>query len=771
MQVLARLYEHGLREGGRDLTIVCATSGDTGGAAVEAFAGREHIRVVALYPEGRISEVQRRFMTTSSHDNIRAVAVAGDFDDCQALLKGLFRDEAFVGEIGLSLVNSINIARVIAQIVYYVTAAVALGAPDRTVSFSVPTGNFGDAYAGWAARRMGLPIRRIVVATNVNDIVARAIETGVYRRGVAVATQSPSMDIQVASNFERLVFDCLDGDAAATARAFAGFAERGEIVLPSEVLARMREVFRAAAIDEAETDAAMARAGVAIDPHTAVALAGSGGVRDGGREPDHNPRHGAPGEVSGRRADGHRRLSGPARRRRRAGAEVGAHRPPGRRRSGAEGLPAGVRGRSSMSPPRVHTLANGVTVICDAEPSYQTLALSVVAGRGSRAEDAARSGWSHLLEHMVFKGAGARSARDIVEAIEAEGGNINAATGHERTSFQVRALAGGLPLAMAVTADIVRRPTLDPGDLAREKLVIAQEIAEATDTPDDQVFELAQIAAFPDQPLGRPILGSAASLEPADSEALEAWRAALYASDRLVISAAGAIDEDELLRLAEARFGDGPPAVEQAAPAPAPAVFVGGAAMERRRLEQAHIVFLLPAPAVTEPGSWTMRVFAEMLGGGMSSRLFQEAREKLGLAYAIDAYAEAYSDTGLLGVYAGCDAANAGRLAEVVAREIRGLAEHVGRGALARAKAQLKASLFMGRESLAGRAEQAAAQHLVYGRLLDPAEVAERIDAVSADDIGREGAALLAPKASAVSVLGAKAALTAPAAFAEALFA
>jgi threonine synthase len=275
MQVLARLYEHGLEHGGRDLTIVCATSGDTGGAAVEAFAGREHIRVVALYPEGRISEVQRRFMTTSHHANVRAVAVAGDFDDCQALLKGLFRDETFVGEIGLSLVNSINIARVIAQIVYYITAALALGAPQKAVSFAVPTGNFGDAYAGWAARRMGLPIRRIVVATNVNDIVARAIETGVYRRGVAVATQSPSMDIQVASNFERLVFDCLDGDASATAEAFAGFAETGEIVLTPETLAKMRDVFCAAAIDEAETDAAMAGCGVTIDPHTAVALAGA----------------------------------------------------------------------------------------------------------------------------------------------------------------------------------------------------------------------------------------------------------------------------------------------------------------------------------------------------------------------------------------------------------------------------------------------------------------------------------------------------------------
>ena len=773
MQVLARLYEHGLREGGRELTIVCATSGDTGGAAVEAFAGREHIRVVALYPEGRISEVQRRFMTTSSHANVRAVAVAGDFDDCQALLKGLFRDEAFVGEIGLSLVNSINIARVIAQIVYYFTSAVALGAPARPVSFAVPTGNFGDAYAGWAARRMGLPIRRIVVATNVNDIVARALETGVYRRGVAVATQSPSMDIQVASNFERLVYDCLNGDAGATVRGVRGLrGARRDRPCPRSARQDARGVPRRRHRRGGDRRRHGARQdSVRRDDRPAHRRRPGRrrGSRGGDRRDDRRPRHRPSGEVPGRRQDSHRRLSGPARRRGRARGPARTRRPPPGRRGGAENLPASLREGGSLTAPGVHTLGNGVTVICDPEPGYQTLALSVVAGRGSRSEDAARSGWSHLLEHMVFKGAGSRSARDIVEVIEAEGGNINAATGHERTSFQVRALAGGLPLAMAVTADIVQRPTLDAGDLAREKLVVAQEIAEATDTPDDQVFELAQTAAFRDQPLGRPILGSAASLEPADPGSLEAWRAALYAPDRLVISAAGAIDEDDLLALAESLFGAAAPSAEAATPAPA--VFVGGAAMERRRLEQAHVVFLLPAPAATDPASWTIRVFAEMLGGGMSSRLFQEARERLGLAYAIDAYAEAYSDTGLLGVYAGCDAANAGRLAEVVAREIRALTRDVGQGELARAKAQLKASLFMGRESLAGRAEQSAAQHLVFGRLLDPAEMARRIDAVNGADIAAAGAALLTPGASVVSVLGPKAALTAPSVFAEALFA
>ena len=224
MQILARLYDHALAARARTLTIVCATSGDTGGAAVEAFAGRANARIVALFPEGRISDVQRRFMTTSTADNVRAVAVGGDFDDCQAILKALFQDQAFARSVDLSAVNSINFARIAAQSVYYFTAAAALGAPARAVSFAVPTGNFGDAYAGYAARAMGLPIARILVATNENDIMARALRHGDYRRGHGVATQSPAMDIQVASNFERLYFEGADRDGAATGEAFATFA-------------------------------------------------------------------------------------------------------------------------------------------------------------------------------------------------------------------------------------------------------------------------------------------------------------------------------------------------------------------------------------------------------------------------------------------------------------------------------------------------------------------------------------------------------------------
>jgi predicted Zn-dependent peptidase len=408
-----------------------------------------------------------------------------------------------------------------------------------------------------------------------------------------------------------------------------------------------------------------------------------------------------------------------------------------------------------MTGPRTHRLANGVQVICDPAPGYETLALSVVAGRGARFEDEARCGWSHLLEHMVFKGAGGRSAREIVEVIEAEGGQINAATGHERTSFQIRALAGGLPLAMGVTADLILRPAFDAQDLAREKLVIAQEIAEAADTPDDQVFELAQAAAFPDQPLGRPILGFPAALAPADPASLEVWREAVYAPDRLVVSASGAVDEDELLKLAERLFGAGPARNPLSA---APARFGGGAAFERRRLEQAHVVFLLPGPSLRDPDYWAFRVFAEALGGGMSSRLFQEVREARGLAYAIDAYAEGWSDVGVLGVYAGCAPADAGALAQAVATEIRSLAATVGAAELARSKAQLKASLFMGRESLTNRAEQSAAQMLVFGRIVPTADFADWIDRVDAAAFARVAQAIAGADRAAIAVLGPRAA-------------
>jgi len=206
MQLLARLMDRVLAARGDTATVVCATSGDTGGAAVEAFRGRARTDVFVLFPLGRISDVQRRMITTSTDDNVHALAVEGTFDDCQAIVKGLFNHHAFRDRVALSGVNSINWARIVAQTVYYFTAAVALGAPHRGVAFAVPTGNFGDVFAGFVALGMGLPVERLLIATNVNDILARALATGTYEPREVVATSSPSMDIQVASNFERIAF-------------------------------------------------------------------------------------------------------------------------------------------------------------------------------------------------------------------------------------------------------------------------------------------------------------------------------------------------------------------------------------------------------------------------------------------------------------------------------------------------------------------------------------------------------------------------------------
>ncbi|HKR87743.1 MAG TPA: threonine synthase [Phenylobacterium sp.] len=284
MQILARLYDYVLGRQNRVQTILCATSGDTGGAAVEAFRGRKNVRVIALFPDGRISEVQRRFMTTATDANVGCVAVSGTFDDCQAIVKQAFQDQALRQAVDLSGVNSINFARIAAQAVYYFTSAVALGAPGRAVSFCVPSGNFGDAFAGYVASRMGLPVARIVVATNSNDILANAFETGRYSRGEVKATISPAMDIQSASNFERLYFEAVGRDAQATARAFEGFGAGGAIDVPADALARMRQMFRGVGVSESDTEkaivAALETTGELIDPHTAVAVSALGRATD-----------------------------------------------------------------------------------------------------------------------------------------------------------------------------------------------------------------------------------------------------------------------------------------------------------------------------------------------------------------------------------------------------------------------------------------------------------------------------------------------------------
>jgi predicted Zn-dependent peptidase len=415
----------------------------------------------------------------------------------------------------------------------------------------------------------------------------------------------------------------------------------------------------------------------------------------------------------------------------------------------------------------LHTLENGVRVVCDPMPGLETLALSVVAGRGAAYEDPARSGWSHLLEHMVFKGAGQRSARDIVEVIESQGGSINAATGYERTSFQVRALKGGLDLAMSVLSDLLLKPTLDEADLTREKQVVAQEIAEAADAPDDYVFDLVQAAAWGEHPLARPILGTVDSVNAATVEGLSDWRRQLYAADRLIVSATGAVEIDEVLALARRQFGGLPPT--PGASAFAIPGFVGGRKSQVRKLEQAQLVFMLPAVSAREDDYFALRIFAEVLGGGMSSRLFQEAREKRGLAYNIDAYADTYADAGALGVYAGCAATDAAETAKVCADQIIALAERIEDAELARAKAQLKAHMFMAREQPLSRAEQAAGQALMFDRLYAPAELAAAVDAVTPEDLRRLGRTILGPARAASAILGAKGALKAGETFERAL--
>ena len=277
MQLLSRLMDHALEARGERTTIVVATSGDTGGAAVEAFRGRARADVFVLFPQGRISDVQRRMMTTAEDDNVHALAIDGTFDDCQAIVKGMFNHSAFRDRARLSGVNSINWARIAAQVVYYFTAAVALGSPHRKVAFTVPTGNFGDVYAGFVALRMGLPIDRLLVATNVNDILARTVATGAYEPREVVATSSPSMDIQVASNFERLLFDAYGRDGRAVRNLMASLAQSQRFVLSARALSEVRAVFSADRADEDETAATMRtllrETGRFIDPHTAVGVA------------------------------------------------------------------------------------------------------------------------------------------------------------------------------------------------------------------------------------------------------------------------------------------------------------------------------------------------------------------------------------------------------------------------------------------------------------------------------------------------------------------
>ncbi len=277
MQLLSRMMDYELQRRGQRATIIGATSGDTGAAAVEGFRGREATDLFILHPKGRVSEAQRRQMTTVLDGRVHNIAIEGTFDDCQTIVKALFNDLEFRDRMNLGGVNSINWARVMAQIVYYFTAAVALGSPSRAVSFAVPTGNFGDIYAGYAAKRMGLPVDRLMIATNVNDILARVLATGRYDLGDVMATMSPSMDIQISSNFERVLYEGHGRDGAKISDLMSDLATQGGFALSNAAHAAIHDDFDASRTDEAETlgeiKRTLSETGMLIDPHTAVGVA------------------------------------------------------------------------------------------------------------------------------------------------------------------------------------------------------------------------------------------------------------------------------------------------------------------------------------------------------------------------------------------------------------------------------------------------------------------------------------------------------------------
>lgn len=395
-----------------------------------------------------------------------------------------------------------------------------------------------------------------------------------------------------------------------------------------------------------------------------------------------------------------------------------------------------------MSEARWDTLPNGLRVVTEAMPDCGTAAIGVWIEAGGRHETAEENGVAHFLEHMAFKGTDARSARDIAVEIENVGGYLNAYTGREATAYYARVLAEDAPLALDIIADILRRPRFADGDVELERGVILQEIGLALDTPDDIIFDWVQEAAFPDQPLGRPILGPAEGVSRYGAADLRRFVAAHYRPARMMLAAAGGVRHDDVLRMAERLFGDMQPAP---APATAPARFSPGERRETRKLEQAHLALNFQAPAYADPTYPAAQLYATAMGGGMSSRLFQEAREKRGLCYAIFASLAGYEDAGCLTVYAGTGGAEARGLVELVIDEMRRAPEGLSQDELERARAQLRASMVMGMESVSNRAERLARTLSVWGRVPTLDEQLARIERIDLNGLRAYAAGLAAP--------------------------
>ena len=401
---------------------------------------------------------------------------------------------------------------------------------------------------------------------------------------------------------------------------------------------------------------------------------------------------------------------------------------------------------------RLHRLSNGVTVALDPMPGVETLAVGLYAGVGSRSEPAHLGGLAHMVEHMVFKGAGGRDARGIAEDIEDVGGSLNAWTSREATVFHARLLERDLELGVDIIADLVRAPRFDADELEREKGVVLSELGEARDTPDDIIFDNLNAACFPGQPLGRPVLGDEASIAAISAPDLHGWLATQYRPDGLILAAAGKVDEDALLRIAESRLGD---LAAGAAPPPPGASFAGGTAHDNRRFDQVHVALVHEAVRADHPDAQALGLFSQAAGGGMSSRLFQEVRENLGLAYSIYSWAAGYAETGVFGMYFAADQADAARALALSRQILDATSAGFTEAELVRSKAQARAGLLMSLESVQARADFLARGIDLRGRVVHPAETLAEIEAVTLADVRRVAGGVLAGP-SALATVGGK---------------
>lgn len=397
----------------------------------------------------------------------------------------------------------------------------------------------------------------------------------------------------------------------------------------------------------------------------------------------------------------------------------------------------------------VTTLPSGLRVVTHRMPHLETASLGVWVAAGSRNETSDERGLSHLLEHMAFKGTKRRSARQIAEEIETAGGDINAATSTERTAYYAHMLGADVPLAIDILADILTESTFDAEELEREKGVILQELGAVEDTPDDLVFDLFNLAAYPDQAIGWPILGTPDHVRSFDRKRIAHYLASHYRAGAMVVGAAGAVEHARIVEAADKAFAHVPVSTNASA---VPARYVGGEQKLKRRLEQAHIVIGFKGTSYADPDHYALHIFTNAVGGGMSSRLFQEVREQRGLVYAIEAFHWSYSDSGLFGLYAATGPAQIAELMPVALDCLGRAAETLTEAEVQRSKAQLKVSLFTGLETPATRSEQIARQLLAFGRVLTREEMLAKIDELTVADIRRAGAAALrsAPTVAAV---------------------